>query len=146
MSADPVERLPQTGPARLVVEAVEVEEERTVCLARVPRASGLRSLAPAPGLLPLSVVIEIAAQAAATAEPAQAEGATGSGPRLLVGVRGVRFLVDSLDANATFRVVTTRTTHAPPFRSYAFELFHDDQPVASGELSTFFDSEGTGAD
>ena len=140
MSTDPVERLPQTGPSRLVVEALEVDGERTVCLARVPDASGLRHLGPRPGLLPRSAVIEMAAQSAAVAEPEVPSGDAPAGPRLLVGARELRLHGDSLPADRTYRVVTHRATHAPPFRSYRFELFDGEVLLAEGEISTYFDA------
>ena len=141
MSADPLERLPQTGPARLVLEVIEHDAERTVCLARAPERSAFRALGTAPAGLCASVAIEMAAQAAAVGEPAPAGGrpAPPAGPRLLVGARDVTLHAPQLPADGTYRVVTTRKTLAPPLRVYRFEVFDGEELVAEGELSTFFD-------
>lgn len=142
MSSESLEHLPQTGPARLIAEVVEVDDAHTVCLARVPARSPFRSCGPTADSVPASLAIEMAAQAAAVAEPPPPgrDAASSPSPRLLAGTRDVTLHGAALRADATFRVHTTRTTLAPPLRVYRFEVFDGESLVAEGELSTFYDA------
>lgn len=142
MSADPVERLPQTGPARLVTRVLDTGLEAR-CLARIPTNSPFRSRRGPRATVPCLLAIEMAAQSAAVLEPIPDRSASAAGgQRLLVGVRAVRLLVQELDADDEFTCRTTALTLAPPLRIYRFEVSSSSgELVAEGELSTFFDAD-----
>lgn len=138
MCADPLQRLPQSGPARLVTRILDTAEG-TTCLARVPsdspfcvhHAAGLR----APALL----AIEMAAQSAALLEPTS-PGPSSNSPeeRYLAGVRAVQLHTDWLDVELEYTCRSEPTTVAPPLRIYRFVVSAPGgEPVAEGEFSTF---------
>lgn len=144
MSANSLDFLPQTGPARLIT-GVRESRGALACTARIPADSPFRSRDRSNANVSSVVAIEMAAQAAAALEPAPQQPTdhdpSRSSPRLLVGLRAVDLVAASLNADEEFCCHATPITTAGPLRIYRFEVRgpHGDL-VASGELSTYFES------
>ena len=137
--------LPQTGPARLIVDLLDSGDGRSVYRALIPPNSPFRARTPEGELVPAYLTLEMGAQAAAAlvgvhARTGQADRRPSEG--LIVGVRNAVFLRDTLSADASFHVRTHEVHAAPPLRMYAFEVSVEGETVATGEISTYVDTSG----
>ena len=145
MSADPLEFLPQTGPARLIT-GIRESSGALVCTARIPADSPFRSRDRSNPEVASVVAIEMAAQATAAMEPAtrrlEGNDSRRNPSRLLVGLRAIELLVTHLSADDEYTCRATLVTRAGPLRIYKFEVqAPQGHRIANGELSTYFESE-----
>lgn len=124
--------LPQSGPARLIVEVLDADREHANCRARVPSNSPFRRADGDRSTVPAYLAIEMGAQAAALCDARN----RGTDEGAIVAVRQTICHAGSLDADAVYYVQATLLESAPPLRHYRFEVSLDGRVLVEGVVGT----------
>jgi predicted hotdog family 3-hydroxylacyl-ACP dehydratase len=125
-----LERMPHSGPMRLIDRIEAADEDALTCLAK-PHAAQHYPLR-LDGLLFTTTLVELGAQAAAAHASLFGMGAAHTG--LILSISNARFGPELVEAPDPFRIVAKRVRLMDNAASYVFEITQNNEHLVEGEV------------